>query len=75
MIEWYQLLFSHNQCPVFCLVTNAPGSYDPPSTKKHCGTAVFSYFFGTRKAEVLNSLIINTTAKANDTTDILQTFR
>ena len=30
-----------------------------------------SYFFGTRKAEVLNSLIINTTAKANDTTDIL----
>ena len=30
---------------------------------------------GTRKAEVLNSLIINTTAKANDTTDILQTFR
>ena len=29
----------------------------------------------TRKAEVLNSLIINTTAKANDTTDILQTFR
>ena len=31
--------------------------------------------FGTRKAEVLNSLIINTTAKANDTTDILQTFR
>ena len=32
-------------------------------------------YFGTRKAEVLNSLIINTTAKANDTTDILQTFR
>ena len=31
--------------------------------------------FSTRKAEVLNSLIINTTAKANDTTDILQTFR
>ena len=31
--------------------------------------------FGTRKTEVLNSLIINTTAKANDTTDILQTFR
>jgi len=31
--------------------------------------------FGTRKAEVLISLIINTTAKANDTTDILQTFR
>ena len=31
--------------------------------------------YGTRKAEVLNSLIINTTAKANDTTDILQTFR
>jgi len=29
---------------------------------------------GTRKAEVLNSLIINTTAKANDTTDILQRF-
>jgi len=28
----------------------------------------------TRKAQVLNSLIINTTAKANDTTDILQTF-
>jgi len=33
------------------------------------------HIFGTRKAEVLNSLIINTTAKANDTTDILQTFR
>jgi len=33
------------------------------------------YYFGTRKAEVLNSLIINITAKANDTTDILQTFR
>jgi len=33
------------------------------------------FYFGTRKAEVLNSLIINTTAKANDTTDILQTFR
>jgi len=31
--------------------------------------------FGTRKTEVLNSLIINITAKANDTTDILQTFR
>jgi len=31
--------------------------------------------FGTRKAEVLNSLIINTTAKANDTTDILQTIQ
>ena len=31
--------------------------------------------FAARKAEVLNSLIINTTAKANDTTDILQTFR
>ena len=29
-------------------------------------------YSGTRKAEVLNSLIINTTAKANDTTDILQ---
>jgi len=26
--------------------------------------------FGTRKTEVLNSLIINITAKANDTTDI-----
>jgi len=31
--------------------------------------------FGTRKTEVLNSLIINITTKANDTTDILQTFR
>jgi len=30
---------------------------------------------GTRKAEVLNSLIMNITAKANDTNDILQTFR
>jgi len=37
--------------------------------------SVFGVSFGTRKAEVLNSLIINTTAKANDTTDILQTFR
>jgi len=36
---------------------------------------MFTESFGTRKAEVLNSLIINTTAKANDTTDILQTFR
>jgi len=31
--------------------------------------------FGTRKAEVLNSLIMNITAKANVTNDILQTFR
>jgi len=38
-------------------------------------TSRFSSGLGTRKAEVLNSLIINTTAKANDTTDILQTFR
>jgi len=30
---------------------------------------------GTRKAEVMNSLIMNITAKANDTNDILQTFR
>jgi len=30
---------------------------------------------GKRKTGVLNSLIINITAKANDTTDILQTFR
>jgi len=30
--------------------------------------------FGTRKAEVLNSLIMNITTKANDTNDILQTF-
>jgi len=29
----------------------------------------------TRKTEVMNSLIINITAKANDATDILQTFR
>jgi len=39
------------------------------------GSIKGSVSFGTRKAEVLNSLIINTTAKANDTTDILQTFR
>jgi len=32
-------------------------------------TPINYYYFGTRKAEVLNSLIINTTAKANDTTD------
>jgi len=38
-------------------------------------TANNTVTFGTRKAEVLNSLIINTTAKANDTTDILQMFR
>jgi len=31
--------------------------------------------FGTRKAEVLNSLIMNIMAKANDTNDKLQTFR
>jgi len=31
--------------------------------------------FGTRKVEVLNSLIMNITAKDNDTNDILQTFR
>jgi len=30
---------------------------------------------GTRKAEVLNSLIMNITAKANNKNDILQTFR
>jgi len=33
------------------------------------------YCFATRKAEVLNSLIMNITAKANDTNDIFQTFR
>jgi len=33
------------------------------------------FMIGTRKTEVLNSLITNITAKANDTTDILQTFR
>jgi len=31
--------------------------------------------FGTRKAEVLNSLIMKITANENDTNDILQTFR
>jgi len=31
------------------------------------------YMLGTRKAEVLNSFIMNITAKANDTNDILQT--
>ena len=36
---------------------------------------ILKHAFDARKAEVLNSLIINTTAKANDTTDILQTFR
>jgi len=36
---------------------------------------VMSILRCTRKTEVLNSLIINITAKANDTTDILQTFR
>jgi len=52
----------------------------------HLWTIEFCYFklfsqslshinFGTRKTEVLNSLIINITAKTNDTTDILQTFR
>jgi len=43
--------------------------------KKQQKISRMQYKFGTRKAEVLNSLIINTTAKANDTTDILQTFR
>jgi len=33
------------------------------------------YVFGTRKTEVLNSLIMNITAEANDINDILQTFR
>jgi len=36
---------------------------------------VMSILRCTRKTEVLNSLIINITAKANDTTDNLQTFR
>jgi len=31
--------------------------------------------FGTRKAEVLNSLVMKITANVNDTNDILQTFR
>jgi len=34
-----------------------------------------SSIFGTRKAEVLNSLIMNMTAKADDTNDILQMLR
>jgi len=40
---------------------------------------VFSLFFledkGTRKSEVLNSLIMKITANENDINDILQTFR
>jgi len=31
--------------------------------------------FGARKAEVLNSLIMNITTNENDTNDILQMFR
>jgi len=31
--------------------------------------------FGTRKAEVLKSLVMKNTAKEKDTNDILQTFR
>jgi len=34
-----------------------------------------SSYLSTRKAEVLNSLIMKITAKENDTNDILQTFR
>jgi len=37
--------------------------------------SIHFHYFGTRKAEVLNSLIMNIMAKANDTNDILQTFR
>jgi len=63
------------------------GSHEKATDRKHQETDNVStkdkYFafldeessFGARKAEVLNSLIINTTAKANDTADILQTFR
>jgi len=43
-----------------------------------CFLPIFSYFFqhfGTRKAEVLYSLIMKITASENDTNDILQTFR
>jgi len=32
-------------------------------------------YFGRRKVEVLNSLILKIMAKENDTNDILQTFR
>jgi len=54
-------------------------TYLTRQVKKQQSCNIFRYIeikvYGTRKAEVLNSLIINTTAKANDTTDILQTFR
>jgi len=36
---------------------------------------LYAKAFGTRKAEVLNSLIMKITAKENDTNDILQTLR
>jgi len=35
----------------------------------------FPLIFDTRKAEVLNSLVMKSTANENDTNDILQTFR
>jgi len=35
----------------------------------------FAVYFGTRKAKVVNSLIMKITTNENDTNDILQTFR
>jgi len=62
-----------------CLMTRPATSTFPSRNKKKTRLVVRSTsnynHFGTGKAEVLNSLIMNITAKANDTNDILQTFR
>jgi len=62
---------------------SAPGELFPlPPPRYAPGSYVWLFLLDfaqteidTRKAEVLNSLIMNITAKANDTNDILQTFR
>jgi len=45
-----------------------------PSRAK-CQRLAYPTPFGTRKAEVLNSLKMKITANENDTNDILQTFQ
>jgi len=59
-----------------CSVCSVQRSYLPNGPKP---SPLLTFYLisirGTRKAEVLNSLIMKTTANENDINDILQTFR
>jgi len=74
------LLFPSQQTLYKSCLSDAPKLFHYPGKTKFSpeNLSIFTKkfnIFGTRKAEVLNSLIMNITAKANDTNDMLQTFR